>query len=132
MANAARGEVVLKLGGERYVLRPSFGAICEIEAALGASLFAFGRKLERAEIGAAELLDFARACLAHACVAPAGRVPERERLGELIVAEGALEVIAALAKFCQAYAFGGEGEKKAGAAPGASRCETEPTTSAPT
>ena len=132
MANAARGEVTLRLGGESYVLRPSFGAICEIEDALGANLFELGRKLERAEIAAKELVDFAHACLAHACVAPPGQDVSRARLGELILAEGALEVIAALVKFCHAYALGGPAEKKPGAAPEAGRSATERTTPAPT
>ncbi len=33
MANKERGEVTLELGGEKYVLVPSFGAVCEIEDA---------------------------------------------------------------------------------------------------
>ncbi len=40
MANKERGEVTLELGGETYTLVPSFGAVCEIEDALGTNLFA--------------------------------------------------------------------------------------------
>ena len=63
MANAARGEIAFKLGDETYTLRPTFGAVCEIEDSLGTNLFDMGRKLERAEITARELAAFARACL---------------------------------------------------------------------
>lgn len=124
MTNPARGEVTLKLGEASYVLRPTFGAICEIEDAIGASLFDIGRKLERAEIPARDLLKFAQACLTHS-----GHKVEEAALGEAIMAQGAFEVIGPLIRFCQAYAFGGT-KKKAEAAPG--RSETAKTTSAPT
>ncbi|MEE8499521.1 MAG: GTA-gp10 family protein, partial [Kiloniellales bacterium] len=59
MANKERGEVTLELGGESYVLVPSFGAVCEIEDALGANLFTLGRRLALAEITAREVIDLA-------------------------------------------------------------------------
>ena len=37
-------------------------------------------------------------------------------MGEAIVEAGALKVIAALTEFCRNYAFGGQDEKKDGAA----------------
>ena len=112
MANKARGEVKLELGGEIYVLRPTFGAVCEIEDAIGTNLFDIGRKLERAEITAQELVK-----LTHACIVQSGTSIEQDKLGELIVEQGSLGIIAALVGFCQSYAFGGHAEKKAGAAP---------------
>ncbi len=123
MANKARGEVELDLGGETYVLRPTFGAVCEIEDAIGANLFDIGRKLERAEITAQELVK-----LTHACIAQSGASIEVDKLGELIVEQGSLSVIAALVGFCQSYAFGGREEKKAGIPPG----QDPPVTVAPT
>ncbi len=71
MANKARGEVTLELGGETYVLVPSFGAICEIEDKIGASLLNLGRRLELAEISASDLVDSAHAC---APSAPTGQI----------------------------------------------------------
>ena len=111
MANKARGEVSLELGGETYVLVPSFGAVCEIEDKIGANLFNLGRRLELAEISASDLVD-----LAHACLAPVGYKGDKARLGEAIVEAGALKVIAALTEFCRNYAFGGQEEKKDAAA----------------
>ncbi len=115
MANKERGEVTLELGGESYVLVPSFGAVCEIEDALGANLFTLGRRLALAEITAREVID-----LAHACLAQTGVKLDKAALGEAILEAGTLEVMAVLAEFCANYAFGGRREKKdpgAGAAP---------------
>ena len=123
MANAARGEVTLELGGERYVLRPTFGAVCEIEDAIGTSLFEIGSRLERAEITARELVDFA-----HACLTRSGYAIDRERLGETMVEDGPHDTLMALVRFCRNYAFGGREEKKVDAPPsnGAPRSQTIP------
>ena len=96
MANKARGEVVLVLGGETYVLRPGFAALREIEDKIGGRLFDPGRRLELVRITARELAD-----LAHACVTQAGYEVDKARLGESIVEAGAYETIAALARFCR-------------------------------
>ncbi len=94
MANKARGEVTLELGGETYVLIPSFGAVSEIEDKIGANLVNLGRRLELAEISAREL-----AGLAHACITQAGYEVDEARLGESIVEAGVHKTIAALARF---------------------------------
>ena len=112
MANKARGEVTLNLGGETHVLVPSFGAVCEIEEKIGANLFNMGRRLELVEVSARDLIDFA-----HACVTQAGHKVDKERLGELIVEAGTHTVIEALTEFCRNYAFGGRPEKKAAKKP---------------
>jgi len=107
MANRARGEVALALGGKTFVLRPSFGVVCEIEDAVGASLFEIGRKLERVDITARELVGVAHACLEHC-----GYPFERAELGELIVRDGTRATLVALVEFCRNYAFGGREKKK--------------------
>ena len=124
MANTARGEVALRLGGETFVLRPTFEAVCEIEDAIGASLYEVGRRLERAEITARDLVAFA-----HACVTRAGYSIERERLGALIVETGTHGVIAALLEYCHNYAFGGRVEKKVAASPSPEPSKTGVSTS---
>lgn len=108
MANAARGEVTLQLGPQSFVLRPTFGAICEIEDALGTTIFEIGRKLELAEITARDLVSFA-----HACLGACGHPIARDALAEAIVAAGTHHTIATLVEFCRNYAFGGRQEKKA-------------------
>jgi len=124
VANKARGEVTLNLGGEVYVLRPTFGAVCEIEDAIGTNLFDMGRKLERAEITAQDLVKFT-----HACILQSGASIELDKLGERIVAQGSLGIVMALVSFCQSYAFGGHEEKKAKAAPKSKRPAVEAPTS---
>ena len=127
MANKARGEVALRLGGETFVLRPTFEAVCEIEDAVGASLYEVGRRLEQAEITARDLVGFA-----HACVTRAGYPIDRERLGAMIVENGTHGVITALLEYCRNYAFGGCPEKKAAALPSTEPSRTGPTTSGST
>ncbi len=112
MANKERGEVTLALGGETYTLVPSFGAVCEIEDALGTNLFALGRRLAVTEITAREVIDFTHACLAHANPSRSGAKPEKAALGEAILEAGPLVVMTVLAEFCFNYATGGRLEKK--------------------
>ena len=101
MANKARGEVTLELGGESYVLVPSIAAIIEIENEIDSNLFEIGRRLESAEISASDLIDFARACATQA-----GYQVTRERLGEAIVEAGAQQAITVLTEYCRIYVFG--------------------------
>ena len=130
MANKERGEVTLKLGGEIYVLAPSFGAVCEIEDALGTNLFILGRRLANTEIAAREVIDLTHACLTHANQSPAGFKLDKVALGEAIFEAGPLVIMTALAEFCINYATGGRREKKApDAETGSAEAESAPTSS---
>ncbi len=112
MANKERGEVTLELGGETYTLVPSFGAVCEIEDALGTNLLSLAQRLSIAEITAREVIDLAHACLTHACQSPARLKLDKAALGAAILEVGPLEVMAVFAEFSVNYAFGGRREKK--------------------
>ena len=112
MANKERGEVTLELGGENYTLRPSFGAIGEIEDALGTNIFVLGRRLVIADIGAREVIDFTHACLTHANPSRAGAKLDKAALAEAIFDAGPLAVMTVLAEFCVNFATGGRREKK--------------------
>ncbi len=128
MANKERGEVTLELGGETYVLVPSFGAVCEIEDALGTNLFILGHRLANADIAAREAIDLAHACLTHANQSSAGFKLDKAALGEAILEAGPLVVMTALAEFCFNYATGGRREKKASRAEtGSAAAESAPT-----
>lgn len=111
MANRLRGEVALDLGERRFVLRPTFEAVCEIEDEIGTSIFEFGRRLELAQVSLRDLVKFA-----HACAVQSGHEIAPEHLGELIVETGAHNAISVLVEYCRNYAFGGRPEKKAEAA----------------
>ncbi len=108
MANKERGEVTLALGGESYVLVPSFEAVCGVEERIGTNLFEFGRRIEVAQVSAVELIDFA-----HACVAEAGHEVTRERLAESIVEAGTATVLAPLTAYCRIYIFGARSDGEA-------------------
>ena len=107
MADTASREVTLAIGGESYVLVPSFGAVCGIEERIGTNLFQLGQRLESAQISAVELIDFA-----HACIAEAGYEVTRERLAELIVEAGTATVLAPLTVYCRIYIFGARRESE--------------------
>ena len=107
MADTTSREVTLELGGESYVLVPSFEAVCKIEEKIGTNLFDFGRRLELAQVSAAELIDFA-----HACIAEAGHEVTREGIAELIVEAGTATVLAPLTDYCRIYVFGARNESE--------------------
>ena len=108
MANKHRGEVTLELGGESYVLVPSFGNVAEIEDAIGTNLLTVGKKLEATNFTEPELLSFIEAFLK-----ASGHEVDAEAIAEGITESGVLNVTAPLIKFVVAYAFGGTTKKKA-------------------
>lgn len=91
-ANPARGEVLLELGAESFLLRPSFEALVEIEEQAG-SLFAI---VERAGAGEVTLKDVMS--VIHACARAGGADVTRERLGALIAEHGLTRASAAFAR----------------------------------
>ena len=98
MANRARGEATLELGGEKYVLRPEFGVIAEIEDELDTDMF---RVKE----------------LAHALrviLEANGYEAEEKRLAKAIAQEGMAAVVLPLVAFVHGYVWGAQPEKKAG------------------
>ncbi len=108
MGDMESREVTLALGGESYVLVPSFGAVCRIEERIGNNLFELGRRLEVAQVSATELIDCAQACIAEA-----GYEVTRERLAELIVEAGTATLLAPLTEYCRIYIFGARSDSDA-------------------
>jgi hypothetical protein len=85
-AHPYRGEASLEVGGERLLLRPSFGALVAAEEELG-SLFEI---VEHAAAGALKLNQIA-ALFDHLS---RGRAPaiSRERIGEALVEKGLAKI----------------------------------------
>jgi hypothetical protein len=81
-ANAARGEAAICVGGERLVLRPSFGALVAAEEEMG-PLFAL---VERAASGGLKLAEMA--ALFWHCVDARPEGLTRERVGAAIAEQG--------------------------------------------
>ena len=72
MTNGARGEIAMKLGGARYVLRPEFGIVAKIETALDTSMIKLAMKAELFDLKAEELVRTLRAVLARIPLTPDG------------------------------------------------------------
>ncbi len=101
MANKARGEIKLDLGGETYVLVPSFAAVCEIEDKLGSDLFHIGMRAEDLKFNAKELVHTIQTILE----ANGYDVDERA-VAEAIAKEGASSAVVALITFVRVYVWG--------------------------
>ncbi|MEE9209068.1 MAG: gene transfer agent family protein [Kiloniellales bacterium] len=130
MANKERGEVTLELGGEKYVLRPEFGVIAEIEDELDTDMFRFGMKAEQFKFRVKELAHALKVVLE-----ANGYQAEEKRLAKAIAREGMAAVVLPLVAFVHAYVWGGGHEKK-DPAPEAAAAATEdaapsPPTSSP-
>jgi len=94
VANPARGEAALDLGGERLALRPSFGVLVAAEQELG-PLFDL---VERAADGKLSLADLV--ALFWHCLVDRDAL-SREALGEAIVAVGLAKVTPVLKAILQ-------------------------------
>ena len=123
MANKARGEVTIELGGKSYALRPEFGVVAEIEDTLKENLFKIGQRLEQVDFTATALLETIAAFLE-----ASGHDVKPDAIKAAIAEQGALAVIAILTGFCRNYAFGG-GQKKKEAASPSSETAASPETS---
>ncbi len=94
MANKHRGEVVFELGGRPRLLRPTFGALAQIELAAGRPLmavaldFAAGRHFIRDVVS-----------VIGAGMNATGTHIERSVLGDLLIAEGLLKAYAVATEF---------------------------------
>lgn len=118
-ANETRGEVALTLDGAEFVLRPSYEAIVEFEAATGRSLIDLA---QAAGAGSLSLSD--AAAIVTACVKAWGRATgnksaagvNAKRVAELLIEEGLLLVMKRLEIVLFLAATGGvtaSGEVKA-------------------
>ncbi|WP_221795003.1 gene transfer agent family protein [Aquisediminimonas sediminicola] len=81
-ANPARGEALLRAGGMELVLRPSFQALVAAEEELG-PLFELVERAASGRLGISELVT-----LFWHCVTDRPEGLQRERLGELVMAQG--------------------------------------------
>ncbi|WP_232631672.1 gene transfer agent family protein [Methylobacterium sp. Leaf118] len=101
MANRRRGEVPLALGGERYTLCFTLGALAELEDALAAgSLDGLAERFERGRLSAHDLV-----ALLGAALRGGGHALDDEAVARLPLAGGLPAVVAALGEALTA-AFG--------------------------
>lgn len=116
-ADPKRGDVEIELTtdtGERrkFVLRPSFAAILEIEEQTGRSIFVLARKLSRGEMGQHDAAHIITAGLN-----AAGETMSYATVGELIARSGLADVLAVVGDFLAKVLGGYQNTEDAGAAP---------------
>ena len=121
-ANRKRGEVTLELDGEKYVLRPEFGVIAEIEDELDTDMFRLGMRAEQFKFRVKELAHALRIVLE-----ANGYEAQEKRLAKAIATQGMAAVVLPLVAYGRGYIWGAQPEKKADPA----ATET-PTTETPT
>ncbi len=98
-ADPKKGDVEIELAmetGERrkFVLRPSFAAIVEIEEQTGQCIFALARRLSKAELGQDDAAHIITAGLK-----AAGETASFATVGEMIARSGLSDVLGALGDF---------------------------------
>lgn len=86
-ANPHRGEVEVELGGKAVLLRPSFAALVDVEKRLGIDLIPLAARFRLRQIGIRHV-----STIIHACWASADR-PEPEKVGELVLSSGIVDLI---------------------------------------
>ncbi len=116
-ADPKRGDVEIELAtdtGERrkFVLRPSFEAIVEIEEQTGQTIFTLARCLSRGELGQHDA-----AHIITAGMKAAGETASHATAGEMIARSGLTEVLAALGDFFGKVLGGYENADDAAAVP---------------
>jgi hypothetical protein len=112
-ADPEHGDVEIELAtdtGERrkFVLRPSFAAIVEIEEQTGESIFVLARRLSRAEMGQRDAAHIVAAGLK-----AAGETASHATVGEMIARSGLADVLAALGDFFGKFLGGYESAEAA-------------------
>ena len=112
-----RGDIEIALvtdTGERrkFVLRPSFAAIVEIEEQTGRSIFALARRFSKAEIGQHDAAHIIAAGLS-----AAGETASHASVGEMLARTGLVDVLAAVGDFLAKILGGYEIADDPGAAP---------------
>ena len=81
MANPARGEAAIHIGGREHVLRPTFDALVRAEEELG-SLFALVERAGEGQLRVTEIATLFWYCLAQPDIAT------REQVGEAVLTMG--------------------------------------------
>ena len=108
MANKQRGEMALKLGPKKYVLRPSFQLLCEIEEALDVGLITFARRLMAGEFGVREIATV------FAVAVRDQDGPDTEETGKLIIQDGVAGYVGTLTDFLTTALSGNQREEPEG------------------
>ena len=102
--NPYRDEVALVLGAQRFVLRPTFEALAEMEGVLGLGLLEMCGQLSRGKITLRQLV----ALVAAGIKGGGGVVPDN--LGQLILTQGSVAVLGVVGPWLSAALSGEAGD----------------------
>ena len=111
VANPHRGEVKIELGGKAYVMRPTFGAIAEIESRTGIGIADLAERAVRGRIKMTEM-----AAVVTSGLVAAGEPAVYEKVGQMIFDQGMLTVAAPVVEFLGQAVTGGQSPGEAPAA----------------
>ena len=111
------GDVEIELATEegvrrKFVLRPSFEAIVEIEGQTGQTVFTLARRLSRGELGQHDAAHIVTAGLK-----AAGETASYSVVGEMIARSGLADALAALGEFFRKILGGYDNADRAATAP---------------
>ena len=101
-ANPHRGEVEIELDGKRFVMRPTFQAIAEIEQQTGTGLIAL---LHRMTDGGLRVSDLA--VIIAAGLKAAGEPASRDKVGSLLLQDGLEKTLEPASHFLMNAVTGG-------------------------
>ncbi|MCH9753532.1 MAG: gene transfer agent family protein [Alphaproteobacteria bacterium] len=98
MANKNRGEVSVKLAGIRYIMRPTFQAICSIESEVGKSILDILINLPKEQIKISEIELIVKYGIL-AC----DKNPDinQNDIGDLIYKEGVVNILPNIIEFLE-------------------------------
>ena len=133
-ADPMRGDIEIELvteAGERrkFVLRPNFTAIVEIEEQTGRSIFALARRIAKAELGHHEM-----ACVVGAGLKAAGEAVSYDAVGEMMLRTGLADVLPPVGEFLARVlgGFGSAEHTEAAPQPAGETTSRRQSTTAPT
>lgn len=99
MAQKARGEIEVSIGGKEFTLRPSYAAVVEFEDKAGVTVFEAMKALgERQSMPMKSLRHAFHSCIKAAWKPSMGTPPTADEIGQAIHADGAIGFIAPYSK----------------------------------
>ncbi len=105
MTNKNRGEIIVELDGTDYTIRPTFQAICSIEAATDNSIISILSSLKESNLTLDQITSIVfygiSACKEHSFT--------KKEVGEKIYRSGIIKILPKAIKFLE-YAIGVDGE----------------------
>ncbi len=111
LVNKERGEMAMTLAGKEFVLRPTYGALAEIEGTLGQGIVPLAERIHRGEYGIVDL-----AVIVTAALRSRGEPATVEKVGEMILQTGLGPVVGKVMEFLKTALNAGQALGEAQAA----------------